>query len=97
MGLRQPPGILARYGLTLLFFLAFGCTFSRMPGGLLSRSPGSFQLDPLTDLKFPQANSLSLAQPDSNQFSSPSPVQTPVPAPLVLAMQRAGSYYERGL
>jgi membrane-bound lytic murein transglycosylase D len=95
MGLRQHPGPLTIPGFGLLLSLVAGCTLAPMPGSSFSGRQVEGPVDSPTGLKLPAGESSSLAAPASSP--RPTPVQAPTPSPLVLAMQRADSYYERGL
>lgn len=95
MRFRQPPRPLARFGLTLLFLTLASCTLS----------PGSRAFMPsVRDLpggEFPGSlNASSRPAPAAQvSVSAPETKQTPPqsPSPLTLAMQRAGSHYQRGM
>jgi len=95
MGLRQHPGPLTISGFGLLISLVAGCTLAPMPGSSFSGRQGEVLVNFPTGLELPAGGSPSFAAPVSS--IRPTPVQTPTPSPLVLAMQRADSYYERGL
>lgn len=97
MGLRQHPGPLAITSLVTLIFLSNGCTVTSTSGMSFSGYREPLRADLPTELKLPAREAPSFATPVPALPSSPALVQTPVPSPLVLAMQRAGSHYERGL
>jgi len=97
MGLRQHPGPLAILGFALLISLVPGCTLTPVPGGSFSGYPGQVLTDLPAGLRLPARESPSFGAPAVVPASPPAPVAAPTPSPLVLAMQRAGSHFERGL
>ena len=97
MGYRRFHGLLSRGALTILVVIAAGCTVGHVPPLGIQTSdqlktrhlPG----DPSVFAEGGQTSSASAAAPKiplADQVSAS-------PPPLFLAMQRAGSYYERGL
>jgi membrane-bound lytic murein transglycosylase D len=97
MGLRQHPGPLDTLGFALLMSLVAGCTLTPTLGSSSSGYREPLRRDLPAELKLPAREAPSVAAPASASLSPSTPVQAPVPSPLVLAMQRAGSHYERGL
>ncbi len=98
MGLRQHPGPLAKTGFAVLAILLAGCTLSSLPVTSLLESQSAPSGTIVVGLKLPARGSPPLAAPASAPVHA-SPLQpSPSPSsPLGIAMQRAGSYYERGL
>jgi membrane-bound lytic murein transglycosylase D len=99
MGLRQHPGPLAISSLVLLIFLGYGCSMTSAPGSSFSGYRGSLLADLPSELKLPARKASSAFVPSgSAALSSPTSAETPmISSPNVLAMQRAGSHYERGV
>ncbi len=92
MGLRQHPGPLAMVApVGLALFLVAGCTYSSLTAS---------SLIPSKDLSTPEPpSSLPFAARGTPTVTSGNSITTaPVaPSPLAVAMQRAGSHYERGI
>ena len=97
MGLRQHPGPLAILAFAVLTILVAGCTLPGVPSTSLfgSQDPAAPNLP--TDWKLPAQESASPAAPASGSTPVATPVSPPALSPFALAMQRAGSHYERGL
>lgn len=95
MRFRQHPGPLARLGLTFFLLALAGCSLTPGPGISFLGSkdlPGG---------EFPGSLNISTRPSPPSQVlaSAPGTTQTPPqsPSPLTLAMQRAGSHYQRGM
>ncbi|MBI2002336.1 MAG: LysM peptidoglycan-binding domain-containing protein [candidate division NC10 bacterium] len=97
MGLRQHPGPLAILALALLAILAASCTLPGVPPTSLVGSQDPTALNLSTDWNLPAQESASPAVPASGSTPVATPDSPPALSPLALAMQRAGSHYERGL
>lgn len=92
MGLRQHPGPLAFLGLFLAILLSAGCSLSSGAAG------SSLASQNLTPSEFSSgSNHTADPSPTVPRHASPAPVESPELSSLALAMQRADSYYERGL
>ncbi len=92
MGLRQHPGPLAILGLFLAILLSAGCSLSSGAAG------SSLASQDLTTPEYTSGSNHSAdPSPTVPRHASPAPVKSPELSSLALAMQRAGSYYERGL
>jgi peptidoglycan lytic transglycosylase D len=94
MQLRQHPGPLARLGPAVLTILLAGCTLTPSPQTSFLASKdlagGEFH------------DGMGLSPSPSPPANAPAPVPNeaqppPSPSPLTLAMQRAGSHYQRGM
>ncbi len=96
MGLRQHPGPLAILGCALLAMPLAGCTLTPLPASSFIASQDSAS----PHLPFGSTRS-SRGSPPPTRASAPAPASSSPPSPplspLALAMQRAGSHYERGL
>ncbi len=99
MGLRQHPGPLTICLLVLLTCVGYGCTLISAPENSFSGYRGSPVPDLPIELKLPAQKVLPVfASPGAAASSSPTSAETPmISSPLVLAMQSAGSHYERGV
>ncbi|MBI4572972.1 MAG: LysM peptidoglycan-binding domain-containing protein [candidate division NC10 bacterium] len=97
MGLRQHPGPLAILGFVLLTVLAAGCTLTPLPVTSFIAPEESIGPHWPTGLTRPTRESSAAAAPAPARVSTPAPLPPPALSPLALAMQRAGSHYERGL
>lgn len=102
MGLRQHPGPLLILGLLLLISLVGGCSLMPVPTASLITYWDATPPELLFGVRLPPRAPSSRA-PSSVEAPAPAPMPSPPlaplpsPSPLVLAMQRAGSHYERGL
>ena len=96
MGLRQHPGPLAILGCALLAMPLAGCTLTPLPASSFIASQ-----DSATPHLPTGSNLLSRGSPPPAPAPAPAPASASPPSPplspLALAMQRAGSHYERGL
>ena len=97
MGLRQHPGPLIILGFALTGMLSAGCGLIPGPGGsfLAPRAAASLELPAGSTPS--ESPSVTVGTPASAAAEPAAPVTTPTLSPLALAMQRAGSHYERGL
>jgi hypothetical protein len=89
----HPPRALV-FGLILVGALACGCTFMSVPGLSLQGFRGR---DRAPETSPPEdAPPIPAAQAAAPQ-TSPAPAVPPAVSPLIVAMQRAGSHYDRGV
>jgi membrane-bound lytic murein transglycosylase D len=94
MALRILPGLLRVPGLLLIATLGVGCSAYSVPGlgfrGVESLLPGTDSIETPLSGGAP-------VQPLPYSPATARPAPSPPPAPLTVAMLRAGSHYERGL